>query len=441
MNIAENISKISWTAADKATFVIYGIASIVLLQITNSFELGIFTLFNNLHNLIFAIGNNLGFQSLLHFSSDDKQKPSINFYAMLNMIIAVGLLNLIIFIIKTPLSNIFNEPNLINIINSLPVLMVLSIPRYFNVMVCYRETRIWQLFISNLTYFGIMSGIIFYNVWNNTFLTYSDLINITYIGSIASVIVGTILNIKYWRFNLPNNTSIKYRTIINYSVKFSIGGIALTIPRTLDVYAIQYFFGTNIVGLYAPAKIIFRLVEDLMNAVYLTIYPPTIKYFANNDIMNINKLVSKTISMLFLLFIACTLGCFIFGNVIFTSFLPQTFINSIPIFNYLMLTSIILPITLLNATINAEGKTELVYKYILIGVLIWIIAFYFIGLFFQNMPEMVAAPYMIFALTISILFWNYAKKHYKLKLIQLFRIIPDLYNFIKLYKKNYKNVN
>jgi O-antigen/teichoic acid export membrane protein len=436
MKIANNINKISWTAADKATFVLYGIASIVLLKVTNSFELGLFALFNNLHNLIFAIGNYLGLQSLLHFSSDEKQKPVVNFYAIIIMAIIIIFLNLLIFLTKNSLSNIFNEPHLIDIIHSLMILMIISIPRNFNVIICYREMEIWRLFVANFVYFGTMSGIIFYNVLNNIFLTHSDLINITYIGSALSVLVGTILNIKYWKFKLPNkNTTIKYKDIISYSAKFSIGVIANTLPRTLDVYVIQFFFGTNIVGLYAPAKTIFRFVEDLTNTIYNTIYSSAVKYFTTNDIVNINKLISKSISLMFVFFVSCSILCWIFGSELFNLFLPQKFISALSILNYLMLTSILFPFTLISTIINAEGKPELVSKYNLIGVIIWFITFVFIGTFFSNIIVFVAIPYIVFVFVISILFVKYATKNYNLKLSQFFRFFPDTYNFIMKKRK------
>ncbi|MCL2039213.1 MAG: lipopolysaccharide biosynthesis protein [Bacteroidetes bacterium] len=437
MNIAKNLKNISWTALDKMTFVLYGIASVVLLRVTDSFELGLFTLFNNVHNLIFSIGYYIGFQSLLHFSNDKKQNPVINFYAILNATIIVVVLNALVIAAKYPLANIFNEEHLVDIIDALPIIMLLSIPRYFNVVICYRETKIARLFAINLIYFGSISGIIFYNVWNNSFLTHRDLINITYIGSALSVVVGTILNIKYWKFKLPNkDTIIKYKDIISYSAKFSIGSIALTIPRTLDAYVIQYFFGTNVVGLYAPAKTIFRFVEDLTTAIGLTIYSHTVKYFANNDMVNINKLVSKTISITFIFFFALTIFCWIFGSNLFELFLPARFTAALPIFNWLMLSSLFLSFTLLSTTINAEGKPELVSKYTLVAVIFWLISFWFVSVSFPNTIEVVAIPYIIFTFILSALFFNYAKKHYNLKLHQLFRFFSDTYNFVKDKIKN-----
>jgi O-antigen/teichoic acid export membrane protein len=88
-----------------------------------------------------------------------------------------------------------------------------------------------------------------------------------------------------------------------------VGGIALTIPRVLDVYLIQYFFGIYVVGLYAPAKTIFRFVEDLIQAIYTTIYAPVVKCFANNDIIGVNSIISKSISLLVLFFGGITLFC------------------------------------------------------------------------------------------------------------------------------------
>jgi O-antigen/teichoic acid export membrane protein len=154
-----------------------------------------------------------------------------------------------------------------------------------------------------LAYFGTISSIIIYAIINDRFLTNTDLIYITLFGSIISVCTGSILLRKYLRFHLPTrDDEIKYRDVVSYSTKFSIGGIGMTIPRTLDVYFIQFFFGTNYVGLYGPAKTLFRFVEDLINTIYSIIYSHIVKFFASNDIISVNKIITKTISILVVLF-------------------------------------------------------------------------------------------------------------------------------------------
>jgi hypothetical protein len=176
---------------------LYGIALIALLQVTDNVELGLFTLFNNLHNFILALASYIGLQSLLQFSANDKDKSLVNFYSLLNCIIIVSVFTFIIYITQTSLSNLLDEPRIKEIATAIPLLSLLSIPRYFMVYILYRELQIFKLFIINLIYFGTMSGMIFYNVVCDNFLTNMDLIHITYIGSIASVIVGIILTANY----------------------------------------------------------------------------------------------------------------------------------------------------------------------------------------------------------------------------------------------------
>ena len=429
MKITQHLKKISWTVADKSTFVLYGIATVVMLQVTDSFELGIFTLFNNLHNFIMAIGGYLGLQSLLHFSADENEKPLINTYAIINLIIVILLFNVLIFLFREPIANILNEPNLITVFQAITFLMLLTIPRYFSIYIMYRELKIFRLFITNIVYFGTMSGLIFYCVITSRFLTYIDIIYITYIGSGLSVIVGFILTFQYWKFSLKGAT--KYLEVVKFSLKYAVQGITLTLPKNLDVFAIQLFFGTHIVGLYAPAKTIFRFIDDAMNTVYSIIYTPTVKYFAANDIFSLNKLISKVISILMIFFTVITVICWFGGSDILEYFLPEKFILAIPFFNILLLSSILMPITLLCTTISASGKPELVSKFTLYSFIFWLASFVVIGKYFQEYEKLVAAPNLIFVGVLSLFLFRYASKNFDLKFKQLFRSIPDFYNLLR----------
>ena len=164
MQLSKNLHKISWTAADKSTYALFGIASIVLLRITDGVELGLFTLFLNLHNFILGIAYYLGLQALLHFSARENEKAVVNTFSILNCAVATILLMGLVYLFQIPLSAFLNEERITIVASSIPLLCLLSIPRYFMVFILYRELQIFRLFLLNLTYFGTMSGIIFYNV-------------------------------------------------------------------------------------------------------------------------------------------------------------------------------------------------------------------------------------------------------------------------------------
>jgi O-antigen/teichoic acid export membrane protein len=246
---------------------------------------------------------------------------------------------------------------------------------------------------------------------------------------VLSAIVGFILTFNYWKFSLKGAT--KYLEVVRYSVKYAVTGTTLTLPKHLDVFAIQLFFGTHIVGLYAPAKTIFRFIDDAMNTVYTIIYAPTVKYFAVNDIFSLNKLISKAISVLMIGFTFITVICWLGGSNILEYFLPERFILAIPFFNILMLSSILLPITLLCTTISASGKPELVSKYTVYSFIFWVVSFYVIGNYFQEYEKLIAIPNLIFTAILSLFLFRYANKNYDLRFKQLFRSIPDFYNLLK----------
>ena len=433
MQISKNISKISWSLADKATFVLYGIATVAVLSITNEIEFGIFILFNNLHNFVLTLAALLGTQSMLQFSADENEKPRINAFSMINFIVIIVLLVGLIFIFREPIAEIMQQPHFITIAQSLLLLALFSIPRYFSIIIMYRELKMFQIFLTNLVYFGTMSGMIFYNIYCANFLNYIDIIYITYVGSALAAVVSFVLTFKYWKFSFKGKT--KYTEILNFSTKFAVNGVIMPIPRMLDVFVIQYFWGTSMVGLYAPAKTIFRFIEDGMNTINYIIYSPIVKYFAANDKLLINKTISKSISFLVIGFCIITLLCWIFGDIILSYFLPAKFIEAIPFLNILMLASIILPFTLITVAINASGKTGTVAKYTLYSFPFWLASYFIIGTFCNEYEILIAFPYFVFALVFACFLFNYAHKNFDLRFSQVFRVIPD---FVALLKAKFK---
>ncbi len=430
MRVTEHLDKISWSLADKATYVLYGLASIAVLRVTNEFEFGIFTLFNQLHNLILSVSDAFALQSILQFSAIEKEKPRVNFIAMMNHIIIVSLLVLIVLISKNSIASIFNQPQIINISNALPLLVLFSIPRYFCGRLLYRELEIFKLFLTNLAYFGSMSAIMFYCIWKNIFLYSKDIIHITYFGAAFATLVSIIVTFRYWKFSLSGAT--KYLDVVKFSVKYTATGFILPLPKYFDSFLIQFFYGTAIVGLYGAAKNIFRFVDEAINTAYSLIYTPSVKFISMNDKKSLNSLITKSVSLLIIIFSISTFLCFVGVSDYFSSFLPGQFSKAIPIFNILMLSSILLPITLLSTTISASGKPEIVAKYVLASFPVWIGTFLFIGNFYSENILLIPIPYFIFLLILSSLMFKYANRNFDFKFSQLFRTIPDGLNLIKL---------
>ena len=433
MYLTDHLNKISWSVADKSTYVLYGIATIAILAVTNDIEFGVFTLFNTLHNLILNISDSFSFQAILQFSAVEEEKPRVNLIALFNHVVLVCIFVAVTLIFSHGIAELLGEPKFVEVAKALPLLALFSIPRYFCNRIMYRELKIFRLFLTNLVYFGTMSGIIFYCIINNIFLSYSDIIHITYLGAGLGTITAIILTFKYWKFSFKGTT--KYLDVIKFSIKYTITGIILPLPKYCDIFIIQFFFGTSTVGLYAPAKNIFRFVDEAINTVNSLIYAPSVKFIANKDMKSLNDLITKSMSIMLLGFTFITILCLLGVSNSFSAFLPNKFVDAIPMFNCLMIASILLPITLLNTTINASGKPEIIAKYVLISFVFWGLAFLIIGVYFNKYVNLVPLPYIIFLFVLSILLIRYGKKHFNIKFIQLFRAVPD---FIGLLNRKFK---
>ena len=160
------------------------------------------------------------------------------------------------------------------------------------------------------------------------------------------------------------------------------------------------------------------------------IYSPIVKYIKLNDKQSLNKIITKSVSVLVVGFGFVTLFCWIFSDSIFGFFLPEKFVKAVPYFNVLMLSSIFLPFTLLSSAISGSGKPEIVAKYIIYSFFFWLGSYYIFGTFFNEYDILVALPYFIFVLVLSFFLFRYSNKYFDFKFRQIFRAIPDFYNLI-----------
>ncbi|MBR3090923.1 MAG: hypothetical protein IKH10_02890, partial [Bacteroidetes bacterium] len=131
MYLTDHLNKISWSVADKSTYVLYGIATIAILAVTNDIEFGVFTLFNTLHNLILNISDSFSLQAILQFSAVEEEKPRVNLIALFNHVVLVCIFVAVTLIFSHGIAELLGEPKFVEVAKALPLLALFSIPRYF----------------------------------------------------------------------------------------------------------------------------------------------------------------------------------------------------------------------------------------------------------------------------------------------------------------------
>ncbi len=340
MKLAGNLDKIAWTIIDKALFVFFAVVVLKLIMSSISIsDWGVFQQLIQIHTFIFVIIDGLALQSVIQYGQDKNTAPFVNTVSMVLILIISLFASLIAFVFQNQIAWLMGEDRYLIILNLLPLMIFAMIPRFMSIKFLYRDLNYRNLFVTNLSYFGVITLIVIYiksNQFSNLSEVFDDkvifdidsLFNIYFYSAIVSSAVGYILTRHSWKFSLKK--SITIRQILNFNTPIAFSSVLHSMPKLLDVLIIQFTLGKNsgadVVGIYSGAKMLMRGFEDLTSAIYGIIYPLSRKYIARGELENAKVLITKAISfmLLFFIFISLMLYTGLFDGII-NSILPEKY--------------------------------------------------------------------------------------------------------------------
>jgi len=427
MRLKEHIDKVSWSVADKFLFVIYGIVTIVQFNAMKPEEMGLFALLITIFNWIFIISDSFALQNLIQFGQRKHDRGFINFVvSSFHITITLGA-SLLMLLFGNPLSVFFNEPRLIEVFEFLIILTFFNIPRTYAIKIFYRDTNMRRLFFTNAMYFGVMTFATLSVVFYKRFLTFNELVYIYLIGTLISSLVALFYIKNELTFRLKGQTRLK--EIINFSVPYTLTSAIHLAPRQLDVYLIQYFFQTKIVGIYFLAKNLFRAFEEIVNAANGLIYPAAVRQIAKNDFNSLFDMATKALSYI-LFFNMFTIILLNLGltDLFIKWFLPEKYYLAIPFFNLLSFVAIGLPFTILGSVLIAFNQPTKTMKIMSISLVFWLLSFIVVGII--NRPLLIPVPHIIYFFILSLLLFLETNKHINISFKDILRFIPDVFNIV-----------
>lgn len=431
MRLIDHLDKVSWSVADKLLFVGYGLVTIVQFNACRPEEMGLFALLITILNWIFIISDSFALQNLIQFGQRKDDRGQLNLIViLLHIFISLGS-SITLFLLRNQLALFFNEPNLKIVFSYLVILSLFNIPRTFAIKIFYRDTKMNFLFVSNAIYLGIMTILTFYYIFYHYGLSFQKLANINLIGTLFSAAFSLLLIRKEIYFKFYGNLRIK--EILEFSIPYTFAGSLHLAPRQLDIYIIQYFFQTKIVGIYYLAKNLFRTFEEIINAATGLIYPAAVRQIAKNDYNSLFDMTTKSISYLLFFNLFCVIALnFGLTELFIKWFLPDKYYSAIPIFNLLSFVALGLPFTIFGSILIAFNKPKTTLKIMSFSFIFWFVSFLIIG-FIKN-SHLIPIPHIVYYLIFSISMYISTRKLININLKHVFRFIPDFLKFLKLKK-------
>lgn len=430
MKLLEHKDKISWSLADKSLFAIFALVTILQVNATTPEVWGLFAVLLGLNNAILTISDSVALVNILQFGINEDDAPKVNLFSLLLHSAIVLFLPIVIFLFKDIIAAQFYQPeDMALVLTILPIFNLSALIRYYCLKFIYKYSLMKRLFFINLAYFfpiTILTIIAKYYYFIE--LSFSDFVYMYIIGNVISSIVALALTFK--KIKIGKKGNVGFKEMMNFSVPLLIMQFFHSLPKQLDSVFILFFFDKAINGIYSTAKTFFRVFEESLSAAQGLLYPAFIRRINKSDIQGLKDIVSKSTSLLlfsfFGIFVLVQLGLvdYIFANYIDTKFLPAA-----EMFRTMSLAALLLPYFIFTSLINAELKSKLLLKYVLISSILFTISMVAIGKL--GNPDLLPFAYTIYVISLGLLGLSYYRKTYGYTLQDLFRILYDAKAFLQ----------
>ncbi len=438
MKLSENLDKVLWSLLDKGLYVLFGFVSLLQIRRLDPSILGIYALLIGIHTWLFIIVDSFFLQGIIQFGFNSETERRTNTFALLCTIIFVFVISLFFSLLSDFWVSIFKEQGLRLVAFYLPFLSILTIPRVYTLKFAFKHSNMLLLFLVNAAFFIPMSILTIYLFFQLKSFSFQTMMLIYFTGTLISSITGVILLKKYIRLGFKGNQKLKDYlkfglSILSYSISHSI-------PRQLDVFILQYFFQSKIVGIYYSAKTLFRLFEEGLNAGFGLVYPTAVRMIAKSKQQELQSLIYKSTSFTFITIFITFLFLELGGSEFIIKFLlPFRYLMSISYFNLMMVASLFMPFQLGLSVLIAQNKLKPVSIYYFVSSLCSVIVLFIVGKL--NTPNLTPLGIVSYYIILGLLSYFHIQKEFSFKITNVLKGFEDILNFIKKSQKTFERKN
>lgn len=428
MEIRNHIAKLSWSMLDKALFLIYGFVFLLIINFASVSDYGIYAIIIAIHNWIFTISDSLTLQSIIQFGMVPEYRLKVNTISIIFHSSFTLFSSLLIVFLSSFFTFFLNEPKLVEALYYLPLISLSFILRTFSQKIMYRDQLMSNLFFSNLSFFCSISIFYLFVIYLSDSLSLYTLIFGYIFGGLVSSLISMILIKKRLMFGIQG--LIKVKKILKFNIQMTIVSLLFSAPRQLDIVLLKVFFSLEYIGLYSAAKTIFRVFEEIMNAISALVYPSAVKHTNQNNQLELQSILTKSVTYGFIVFSSLFIVFHFFGSyLIFHYLIPQKFYASYNNFQILLFSLPFLPLTFLYSIMVAQNKMKEIIISISAGIVIFLFTLLAIG--YYNLFQLIPLPFVSYYLVIGLISIVYAKKVLKINILSFGMFYKNLVNFLK----------
>ncbi|MEY2720494.1 MAG: hypothetical protein RLZZ273_1860 [Bacteroidota bacterium] len=432
MKLTEHLGKITWSLADKLLYVGYGFVQFMQINALHAGNegnrdtaiavYGVFTLVVTLNTWITMIADGSALAGIIQFGVDRAERPRVNALAIVIYAVIVVASSTLFYMLAGIIEHSLSIDSFTVVASWLPLYLVLTMPRMICLKILLRDMGMKEIFIADAIWFGVRTIMTVVAKNSNTLVTLDDILLIDLVGMGACSLALVLLTWRQLEFSWTGTMTLK--NYLRYGVPLSLAGALSTAPRMLDVYVIAMFFGVGVVGLYNPAKNLYRIFEQAFDAVVTLLYPAAVRMFSQNRMSDLQILITKAISFTLIptiiAVVALELGL---GSYLINLLVPQ-YGAVIGHFNLLTIAALAMPFGLMAGVIQAMGRSTALVLYSAVSVAVSMIVLFVVG--YSGRAELVGLGLVSFTVVAGLLYMNHVRKEIHIPARALLRALDDV---------------
>lgn len=351
--IQDHLSKLSWVAADRLLFVLYGFVALLQIRALPPSDYGLYALLVSIQTWMFVLADGLVLQGVVQFGADRQHRASLDGTAAMLYTAIIALLIGAILLGEPMASRIFGEPRFQEVVRWEVLFCLVTIPRAFSLRLLQRDIQPRQVFWIDAAWLGSMSIATLHGIVGGWLRSFETLAVVAVGGMAISSAMALWVCRGLWRWTVPR------WEIATRLLRFGLGQMSTsaihTSVRQLDVALAQVFFGTAAVGTYQAAKTIFRLFEVGVDAAASVVYPAAVRYFALGDRVALHAITTKSLSVTFVVYgVLCAIVWI--GSDVLGVVLGQRYQETAALLRMMSLAALVMPLMLSGVVLVAAGR-------------------------------------------------------------------------------------
>jgi len=432
MKLTSHLGTISWSLADKFLYVGYGFVQLFMqVPALGPDVYGLFSLLIALNTWIMIVSDGSALQGVIQFGVRPEERGRVHIMAMSVHLVIVSCSAGLVFLFQSPLSALFGEPRFAAVASMLPLYCALTIPRMFCLKLLYRDMRMRDLFVTDAVWFGVRTVLTIHALHTDTLRTFEDILRIDFIGMAASSLSAIVITRKHIVFGRKGATSLM--EYLRFGVPLAVATGLNSMPRQLDLFIIQAFFGTAAVGVYNPAKNLYRFFEQAFDAAVTLVYPAAVRLHTQGRTDDLRVLVTKAISITLVPVIVAVVVLELGASQFIIPILGPKFAGAVTHFNVLCIAALAMPYLLMSSVLAALGKSTAIVAYSAIGLLASVVTLLVVGVL--GFESWVGLGIVVNSAVVGALCVLHVRREVPFPWSMTFRIFSDGRQFVQVLKR------